>query len=203
MSKFTSCLFAGLAMASVASQCTANATTVPYATATALAANSTATTTINFNGGSGETYYGNAWTTSGVTFGADSGVFHIRTAAHDAAYHPNGYVDLQGSTLSMNFGTAVTSVGFDFGDFYSSIVNLSITLGNGDMFNVSSPSNAYGYFGVTSNVAFNSLTITTNNLYTGFDNVTFGAAAVPEPASLALLGVGLFGFAAARRKNAK
>ena len=35
------------------------------------------------------------------------------------------------------------------------------------------------------------------------DNVTFNAAQVPEPASIALLGLGLLGFAASRRRSAK
>jgi hypothetical protein len=50
-----------------------------------------------------------------------------------------------------------------------------------------------------------SATFSTTNQY-GIDDLTFDTvttAAVPEPGSIALVGLGLFGFAASRRKSAK
>ena len=51
---------------------------------------------------------------------------------------------------------------------------------------------------------FNNLdSVTWNQIanYHQFDNIVVDASAVPEPASLALFGLGLFGFAAARRRK--
>jgi hypothetical protein len=54
--------------------------------------------------------------------------------------------------------------------------------------------------------SFSNLTYVTFSNQTGqstIDNLNFAASAVPEPATTALLGLGLLGFAASRRKSAK
>lgn len=181
----------------------ANATSVTYTNLADWQASTSGISIIDFDTGTDQVYRGSSYVDSGVTFTAPA-VFSIYDINYDAAYHTTGYLDLQGSSLGMSFGSGITSLSFNFGDFYSAIVNASITLSNGDVFNVNSPSNAYGFFGVTSDTAFNSISINTSNSYTAFDNVSFGTGAtVPEPGSLVLLGGALFAAAFARRRQTK
>ena len=67
---------------------------------------------------------------------------------------------------------------------------------------------ASGFFGVISDVAVTSFTTDQTGAFIIFDNVTYGPTApaissVPEPTSIALMGLGLLGFASSRRKSAK
>ena len=66
--------------------------------------------------------------------------------------------------------------------------------------NASNP--AMGFGGFYSDTAFTSLTILDSSDSVMIDNFAFGtAAAVPEPGTLALLGIGLLGMGAARRRK--
>jgi hypothetical protein len=110
-------------------------------------------------------------------------------------------------TLNLSFDAA-SAVGFDLLSLYvNTIVTVSV-FGAGDVllgtFNVPGTDSGL-FFGVINNAG----AITRINLssalapYEGVDNVAFGAAAVtavPEPASLTLLGGGLLGLARARRR---
>lgn len=180
----------------------AGAATVSYSDAASFAAATSNTSTIDFNNGMDQSYRGTSYSEGGVTFTANGGVFSIYDASYDASYHPDGYIDLEGDTLGMAFDSPVTALAFKFGGFYDNPVELSIVLSTGESFLVSTAA-GYGFFGITSSSAFSSISITTANLYTAFDDLTFGAAAaVPEPGTIALCALGLVGFAASRRKSA-
>lgn len=59
-----------------------------------------------------------------------------------------------------------------------------------------------GFIGLTSDVAFTRARFDSNNAFDSFglDNLEFGAAAVPAPGALSLLGLGILGVAGFRRK---
>lgn len=195
--KIVATAICGLAFASAV-----EATPITYTNAASWLANASVTATANFNAGSDQTYRGSSYSESGVNF-TSGAIFSIYNIAYDAAYHPSGYLDMEGSAYTMSFGSNITALSFDFGAFYDNAVNLNITLGNGEFFSVNSPAGGYGFFGITTSAAFNSLSISTSNAFTAFDNVSYGSAAVPEPASLALVGLGFVGLVAMRRRRVR
>ena len=98
-----------------------------------------------------------------------------------------------------------SAVGFDlFSQFSNSTITVSV-FGAGDVllnsFNIAATTGGV-FFGVINDAGL----ITRINLFSltdqaeGVDNIAFGQQAVPEPASLALLGAGLLGVARARRR---
>lgn len=114
-------------------------------------------------------------------------------------------------SLTINFTSGnVTAVG---GNFFSTDIGdaftaTSITLLLSDLTTVVfTPTSASdSYFGFSSNNLITSLTVTAgnlpfNSLYAAIDNLTVGAA-VPEPASLSLVGLALAGLAITRRRKA-
>ena len=194
------CLFAFVALGVGSAQ----ATPTSYTDRTQWAAHSDITSTHDFNSGSGQASHGQSYTDSGVTYRASSGIYSIYDIGYDAVYHHNGYLDLQGSSIGMNFAAPVTAFGFDFGAFYDNAVTLNITLSDGSLFTATAPSSAYSFFGVTSDVALTSVSFTTTNNFTAFDNLSLGNATnnVPEPTSLALLALGIVALGATRQKKA-
>lgn len=179
----------------------AQAVPIIYADQASWAAAVSGITTIDFNSGTDQVHRGSSYVDSGVTFTGND-VFSIYDIDYDAAYHTSGYLDLETSNYSMDFGSGINALSFSFGAFYDAEITLEILLSNGDAFSVSAPSAAYGFFGITTDTLFSSLTFTSDNPYNAFDDVSFGTAnPVPEPGTLALLGIGLFGMGLARRRK--
>lgn len=106
-------------------------------------------------------------------------------------------------TLDMVFGGS-NAVGFDLlSQFAASTITVSV-FGAGDVllgsFDVAATTTGV-FWGVISDQAIRRINLSSlSNQAEGVDNVAFGQTAVPEPASLALLGAGLLGVARARRR---
>lgn len=124
--------------------------------------------------------------TSGRLFGISEAV------TYDAAYHTGNYFEWQRRALTdpnvliITLPEPSTAFGTDFGMFYGEPTNWVITLSTGEVFNRSSPSNAYGFFGVSSDTAFTSVAMRASQ-FPGIDNISFNRAS-PLTASLSTLG---------------
>ena len=102
----------------------------------------------------------------------------------------------------------VTAFGADLSSFFAG--DITVALAGGDMFTVASPGQPnFAFFGFTSDQDILSLAFTKSDDSVVLDNVAFGQttvsepAAVPEPASLTLLGLGLAGVGARRWRQRK
>ena len=203
-----------LAALAIMAPMSAQAVPTTYADLASFEADSTITLTDDFNG-SGLTYNTPlaSFSSNGVTYTGLAGdptpnVYLVAGALESGAggstiLAANGQEDFR-----LDFGTGVSAVGLD--TYTNGLGAITITLVdvNNDSF-VFSHDHAIteaGFFGVVSTVDIASLRWTASQghlINTGIDNVrigTAGAADVAEPATLALLGLGLLGVGARRRQ---
>lgn len=134
-----------------------------------------------------------------------NGVYSYYVAATEGLYSNNTFIgtDLDNDNLVVTFtGAPVTAVG---GTMYATDVfdnalpaSMTITLGNGTTTSYLATSPATAFVGFTSDIAISSLTIrgAGAGTYASLDNLIVGAAvtdiaAVPEPASLGMMVLGL------------
>ena len=140
-----------------------------------------------------------------------SGAFSYTVSAPGGLYGSGEFLgtNLPNQALTITFaGGNVTAVG---GNFYSSNISdafqsvaVTLTLSDSTSVTFTPTSVTDSYRGFTSTLAITSLTMSAPgvSLYAGLDNLTVGVTAVPEPASWALMGLGVAGLLAARRRTA-
>ena len=138
------------------------------------------------------------------------GAFSYSVSAPSGLYGSGEFLgtNLPNEALTITFTSGnVTAVG---GNFYATNISdafqsasVTLTLSDSTTVTYTPTSVADSFRGFTSNVTITSMTMGAPgvSLYAGIDNLTVGVTAVPEPASVLLMALGVVGLLVARHRK--
>lgn len=183
-----------------------NAQAAVYSSQAAFEAANSGLATVSFEGiTSSIAHFSSPYSVGGISFSSSN------NAVLDQSYWTSPFdhfiVDTFAAPLTLSFADA-SQLGLRVSSGYqnsSGALNFTL-LDNGNTVYSGSANiaglNVFSFIGFDGFGLFDTLVISTtnSNQFIGVGELQYGAA-VPEPASLALLGLGLFGFAAARRRK--
>jgi hypothetical protein len=147
----------------------------------------------------------NSLVTSGVTF-TSSGPFSIDTS-YSGSYNTTGVhlTDQDSASFTFDFTNTVTNFAFVHGatDYVTTITGWNGgNIVESHNFQNSNASNDGMFVGLSNNSGFTHATLTMSSSdYIFIDNFSYSATSVPEPLSIALLGLGLAGIGFSRKKK--
>ncbi len=99
------------------------------------------------------------------------------------------------SPVTFTFNAPASAIGFDYAN--------PTCCGDGSVLTLDGNSSgaSSGFFGIISDTPVTSFVMSGSGSYMLIDNITYGQADVPEPASMALFGLGVGGLAMLRRRR--
>jgi hypothetical protein len=148
-------------------------------------------------------------TANGITVSTDNNG-SINFGAYNGGSHAVIFSTQEfGTSITFNFPSPIHAFGvsvYDLGTVGPTDLSITTTAGAQLVYNNFESGRGNILFAgvIDATTAFSSVTVTNTQWddYVELDNVTYGASAVPEPGTLALLGAGLAGLRSLRRKRA-